>query len=158
MNNMAIIAKAAEASHGVSINEAFRVWLRVALLSFGGPAGQIAMMHRILVDEKKWVSESSVPSRPQLLHVAARPRRATARDLHRLADAQDARRHHRGRSVRFAGRDRDHDAQRHLRRLRQLLTSSFRAELELGRSWRGSRKFDSEITSNSSSMKDNFRY
>jgi chromate transporter len=58
MNNMAIIAKAAEASHGVSINEAFRVWLRVALLSFGGPAGQIAMMHRILVDEKKWVSES----------------------------------------------------------------------------------------------------
>ncbi|WGJ15081.1 chromate efflux transporter [Methylocapsa sp. D3K7] len=58
MNNMAIIAKAAEAGHGVSINEAFRVWLRVALLSFGGPAGQIAMMHRILVDEKKWVSES----------------------------------------------------------------------------------------------------
>jgi chromate transporter len=58
MNNMAIIAKTAEAGHGVSINEAFRVWLRVALLSFGGPAGQIAMMHRILVNEKKWVSES----------------------------------------------------------------------------------------------------
>ena len=38
--------------------EAFRVWLRVALLSFGGPAGQIAVMHRILVEEKKWVSES----------------------------------------------------------------------------------------------------
>ncbi|TAK47050.1 MAG: chromate efflux transporter [Xanthobacteraceae bacterium] len=38
--------------------EAFRVWLRVAVLSFGGPAGQIAVMHRILVDEKKWVSES----------------------------------------------------------------------------------------------------
>ena len=56
MNNMAIIAKAA--GHGVSISEAFRVWLRIALLSFGGPAGQIAMMHRILVDEKKWVSES----------------------------------------------------------------------------------------------------
>jgi len=56
MNNMAIIAKAA--GHGVSISEAFRVWLRIALLSFGGPAGQIAMMHRILIDEKKWVSES----------------------------------------------------------------------------------------------------
>jgi chromate transporter len=38
--------------------EAFWVWCRVAMLSFGGPAGQIAVMHRILVDEKKWVSES----------------------------------------------------------------------------------------------------
>jgi chromate transporter len=45
-------------AHGVSISEAFRVWLRVAALSFGGPAGQIAVMHRILVEEKKWVSES----------------------------------------------------------------------------------------------------
>lgn len=44
--------------HGVSLREAFRVWLRVAALSFGGPAGQIAVMHRILVDEKRWVSES----------------------------------------------------------------------------------------------------
>src|SRR3954447_22414251 len=44
--------------HGVSLQEAFHVWLRVALLSFGGPAGQIAVMHRILVDEKRWVSES----------------------------------------------------------------------------------------------------
>jgi chromate transporter len=43
--------------HGVSIGEGFRVWLRVASLSFGGPAGQIAVMHRILVEEKKWVSE-----------------------------------------------------------------------------------------------------
>jgi chromate transporter len=41
-----------------SLAEAFRVWLRVALLSFGGPAGQIAVMHRILVEEKRWVSES----------------------------------------------------------------------------------------------------
>ena len=38
--------------------EAFRVWLRVAALSFGGPAGQIAVMHRILVEEKRWISES----------------------------------------------------------------------------------------------------
>jgi len=44
--------------HGVSLNEAFRVWLRVAMLSFGGPAGQIAVMHRILVEEKRWISES----------------------------------------------------------------------------------------------------
>ena len=46
------------AAHGISFAEATRVWLRVALLSFGGPAGQIAVMHRILVEEKKWISES----------------------------------------------------------------------------------------------------
>ena len=44
--------------HGVTMGEAFRVWLRVALLSFGGPAGQIAVMHQILVEEKHWVSET----------------------------------------------------------------------------------------------------
>jgi chromate transporter len=41
----------------VSKSDAFKVWLRVAALSFGGPANQIAVMHRILVDEKKWISE-----------------------------------------------------------------------------------------------------
>ena len=45
-------------AHGVTFNEALRVWTRVALLSFGGPAAQIAVMHRILVDEKHWVSEN----------------------------------------------------------------------------------------------------
>ena len=50
--------KEADAAHGVGFGEAFRVWLRVAALSFGGPAGQIAVMHRILVDEKHWISES----------------------------------------------------------------------------------------------------
>jgi len=50
--------KRADAAHGVGFGEAFRVWLRVAALSFGGPAGQIAVMHRILVDEKHWISES----------------------------------------------------------------------------------------------------
>ena len=45
-------------AHGVSLAEALRVWTRIALLSFGGPAAQIAVMHRILVDEKHWISES----------------------------------------------------------------------------------------------------
>src|SRR5580692_624173 len=45
-------------AHGVSFSEAVRVWTRVALLSFGGPTAQIAIMHRILVDEKHWISES----------------------------------------------------------------------------------------------------
>ncbi len=48
----------AAASHGIAFAEAFWVWMKIGLLSFGGPAGQIALMHRILVDEKKWVSEN----------------------------------------------------------------------------------------------------
>jgi chromate transport protein ChrA len=41
-----------------SLREAVRVWARIALLSFGGPAGQIAVMHRILVEEKRWIGEN----------------------------------------------------------------------------------------------------
>ncbi|MCW4461319.1 chromate efflux transporter [Sphingomonas sp. BT-65] len=41
----------------VSLGEAAGVWARIAALSFGGPAGQIAVMHRILVDEKRWIGE-----------------------------------------------------------------------------------------------------
>ncbi|MBW3564745.1 MAG: chromate efflux transporter [Acidobacteria bacterium] len=46
------------AEHGIPFRDALRVWTRVAALSFGGPAGQIAVMHRILVDEKKWIGEN----------------------------------------------------------------------------------------------------
>ena len=38
--------------------EAFLVWLKIGFINFGGPAGQIALMHRILVDEKRWISET----------------------------------------------------------------------------------------------------
>src|SRR4051812_16990944 len=41
----------------VSFAEAFRFWLKLGFISFGGPAGQIAVMHRELVDEKRWISE-----------------------------------------------------------------------------------------------------
>jgi chromate transporter len=41
----------------VPLREAFWVWLRVAALSFGGPAGQIAVMHRIIVEERRWIGE-----------------------------------------------------------------------------------------------------
>ena len=37
--------------------EAFRFWLKLGFISFGGPAGQIAIMHRELVDERRWISE-----------------------------------------------------------------------------------------------------
>jgi chromate transporter len=45
-------------AHGVAFGEAMKVWARVAALSFGGPAGQIAVMHRIIVEEKKWIGEN----------------------------------------------------------------------------------------------------
>jgi chromate transporter len=50
--------KIATVGHNIGFGDAARVWVRVALLSFGGPAGQIAVMHRILVEEKHWISES----------------------------------------------------------------------------------------------------
>ncbi|ALR22589.1 chromate efflux transporter [Sphingobium baderi] len=43
--------------HGIPFSEAVRVWARIAALSFGGPVGQIAVMHRILVEEKRWIGE-----------------------------------------------------------------------------------------------------
>ena len=46
----------------VTFADALRVWFKVGCLGFGGPAGQIALMHRIIVDEKKWVDE------PRYLH------------------------------------------------------------------------------------------
>lgn len=46
------------APHGISFGTALRVWLRVAVQRFGGPVGQIAVMHRILVEETRWVSEA----------------------------------------------------------------------------------------------------
>jgi chromate transporter len=41
----------------VSLTDAFKFWLRLGFISFGGPAGQIALMHRELVEERRWISE-----------------------------------------------------------------------------------------------------
>ena len=45
-----------------SFAEALKVWAKIGCIGFGGPAGQIALMHRIVVDEKKWLDE------PRFLH------------------------------------------------------------------------------------------
>lgn len=50
-------AAASNDHHSISFGEAVATWARIAALSFGGPAGQIAVMHRILVEEKRWIGE-----------------------------------------------------------------------------------------------------
>ena len=44
-------------SRDVSFAEAFRFWVKLGFISFGGPAGQIAIMHRELVERRRWISE-----------------------------------------------------------------------------------------------------
>jgi len=41
----------------IKFRDAFKFWLKLGFISFGGPAGQIAIMHRELVEEKRWISE-----------------------------------------------------------------------------------------------------
>ena len=45
------------AVQGVSFGAALRFWLKLGFISFGGPAGQIAVMHRELVEQRRWISE-----------------------------------------------------------------------------------------------------
>jgi chromate transporter len=52
----------AETAARPSFREAFMVWLKIGCINFGGPAGQIALMHRVVVDERKWIDE------PRFLH------------------------------------------------------------------------------------------
>ena len=51
------IPTATERPAPVSFIEAFRFWLKLGFISFGGPAGQIAIMHTELVERRRWISE-----------------------------------------------------------------------------------------------------
>src|SRR3954454_24976093 len=43
---------------GVGFREAFWFWVKLGFINFGGPAGQIAIMHKELVERRRWISES----------------------------------------------------------------------------------------------------
>jgi chromate transporter len=51
------VSSALAAPRQVSFFEAFRYWLKLGFINFGGPAGQIALMHRDLVEQRRWISE-----------------------------------------------------------------------------------------------------
>src|SRR6186997_2203453 len=53
----ALPQEATQAPSAVPFAEALRFWLKLGFISFGGPAGQIAIMHRALVEERRWISE-----------------------------------------------------------------------------------------------------
>src|SRR5918992_3991385 len=44
-------------ARNVPFAEALRFWVKLGFISFGGPAGQIAIMHRELVERRRWISE-----------------------------------------------------------------------------------------------------
>jgi chromate transporter len=56
LNQAAILSDTA-AKRLPTLGEATRMWFKIGCLSFGGPAGQIALLHRELVDERNWVSD-----------------------------------------------------------------------------------------------------
>lgn len=56
--NLVNVMTTTEQSARPTFGEAFKVWLKIGCINFGGPAAQIAMMHRVVVDEKKWVDDA----------------------------------------------------------------------------------------------------
>src|SRR4029453_1098964 len=90
-----------ETTARASFTEAFLVWLKIGCINFGGPAGQIALMHRIVVGERKGGDGAG------FLHAAAGPGGTKACDLSGLADAWRAWRPRRRHPVCAARRVRD---------------------------------------------------
>jgi chromate transporter len=85
----------------VSFWQAFLFWLKLGFISFGGPAGQIAIMHQELVERRRWISERRFLHALNYCMVLPGPSPA-AGHLHRLADAPHLGRHRRRRAVRAA--------------------------------------------------------
>src|SRR6187431_2041442 len=56
-SNADVVARSEAPPAPVAFGEALKFWLKLGFISFGGPAGQIAIMHRELVERKRWISE-----------------------------------------------------------------------------------------------------
>ncbi len=70
----------------ISFWQAFKFWLKLGFISFGGPAGQIAVMHQELVEEKMDF-RTAFYARIELLHALTRPRSSTTCNLYWLVNA-----------------------------------------------------------------------
>ena len=79
----------------VSFLEAFKYWLKLGFISFGGPAGQISMMHQELVERRRWISEHRFMHGLNYCMLLPGPEAQQLAILHRLADARRERRNHR---------------------------------------------------------------
>jgi hypothetical protein len=81
------------APRSVSFAEALRFWLKLGFISFGGPAGQIAIMHRELVEQRRWISEKRFLHALNYCMLLPGPRGPATGHVHRLADAPHLGRH-----------------------------------------------------------------
>ena len=98
--------------------EALPVWLKIGLLSFGGPAGQIGLMHKILVEEKKWIDEPRYLSALNFCMLLPGPEAMQLATYVGWKAAWRQGRADRGAVVRDSGRTRRAGVDRALRRLR----------------------------------------
>src|SRR2546422_7502314 len=57
MDRSSVDRPSANLAGASSLRELFETFGRIGLINFGGPAGQIALMHRVIVDEKRWIDE-----------------------------------------------------------------------------------------------------
>ena len=90
--------------HAPTFGEFFKVWFKIGCINSGGPAGQIAMMHRVVVDREEVGRPSRGSCTRSISACCCRDRRRRSCDLHRLAAARRAWRPRRRRPVRPAGR------------------------------------------------------
>ena len=79
-----------------TFGEAFRFWLKLGFISFGGPAGQIAIMHTELVEKKKWIEDSRFLHALNFCMLLPGPGGPATGNLHRVALAPDLGRNHCG--------------------------------------------------------------
>ena len=90
-----------------SFKEALKFWVKLGFINFGGPAGQIAIMHREIVDVRKWISESAFMSAlnfyEAVVMIKAHPDKYAAEQCARARAATSAGRN--GQRVIAAGRD-----------------------------------------------------
>jgi len=82
---------ASSEARSVPLSEATRTWFSISLQTFGGPAGQIAVMQHALVDQKRWIGQKRFLHAPFLLHFAAGARSPAIGHLHRMAAQRDGR-------------------------------------------------------------------